>query len=70
MLDHHEKEKPWREVAKAWLHPKVITMLFLGFSAGIPILLIFSTLSAWLREAGGGEVRGYFFQLGGARLFV
>ena len=27
-------------------------MLFLGFSAGIPILLIFSTLSVWLREAG------------------
>jgi len=27
-------------------------MLVLGFSAGIPILLIFSTLSAWLREAG------------------
>lgn len=27
-------------------------MLFLGFSAGIPLLLIFSTLSIWLREAG------------------
>ncbi len=26
-------------------------MLFLGFSAGVPILLIFSTLSLWLREA-------------------
>ncbi len=27
-------------------------MLFLGFSAGIPYLLIFSTLSVWLSEAG------------------
>lgn len=27
-------------------------MLFLGFSAGIPLLLIFSSLSLWLREAG------------------
>ena len=27
-------------------------MLLLGFSAGIPILLIFGTLSLWLREAG------------------
>jgi PAT family beta-lactamase induction signal transducer AmpG len=27
-------------------------MLLLGFSAGIPILLIFSSLSLWLREAG------------------
>lgn len=28
------------------------TMLVLGFSAGLPILLIFSSLSLWLREAG------------------
>ncbi len=27
-------------------------MLFLGFSAGVPILLIFSTLGLWLNEAG------------------
>lgn len=33
-------------------HPRVVTMLFLGFSAGIPILLIFSSLSLWLIEAG------------------
>ena len=31
---------------------KVIQLLFLGFAAGVPILLIFSTLSLWLREAG------------------
>ena len=27
-------------------------MLFLGFSAGVPLLLIFSSLGLWLREAG------------------
>jgi PAT family beta-lactamase induction signal transducer AmpG len=27
-------------------------MLPLGFSSGLPLLLIFSTQSAWLREAG------------------
>jgi PAT family beta-lactamase induction signal transducer AmpG len=27
-------------------------MIFLGFSAGLPFLLVFSTLSAWLRDAG------------------
>ncbi len=27
-------------------------MLFLGFSAGLPLMLIFSSLSLWLREAG------------------
>lgn len=36
----------------AFLHPRVVTMLFFGFSAGLPILLIFSSLSLWLREAG------------------
>ena len=30
----------------------VLRMLFLGFSAGLPLLLIFGTLSFWLREAG------------------
>lgn len=39
----------WRN---AFTHPGVITMLFLGISAGIPLLLIFSSLSLWLREAG------------------
>jgi PAT family beta-lactamase induction signal transducer AmpG len=42
----------WKAASIAFLHPRVITMLFLGFSAGIPILLIFSSLSLWLREAG------------------
>jgi len=42
----------WKEAVLSVFHPRVITMLFLGFSAGIPILLIFSSLSLWLREAG------------------
>lgn len=42
----------WRESLAAFLSPRVITMLFLGFSAGLPLLLVFSTLSIWLREAG------------------
>jgi PAT family beta-lactamase induction signal transducer AmpG len=40
------------EAIKNFTHPRVVTMLFLGFSAGLPILLIFSSLSLWLREAG------------------
>ncbi len=43
--------KSWSETFSAYLHPRVVTMLFLGFSAGLPLLLIFSTLSLWLREA-------------------
>ena len=45
-------KKPWIESAKVFLDKRSITMLFLGFSAGLPILLIFSSLSLWLREAG------------------
>lgn len=45
-------KKSWGEAIKAYLEPRAVIMLFLGFSAGIPILLIFSSLSLWLREAG------------------
>lgn len=45
-------KKNWGDTLQSFIHPRVITMLFLGFSAGIPILLIFSSLSLWLREAG------------------
>ena len=35
-----------------WYDRRVLLLFVLGISAGIPILLIFSTLSLWLREAG------------------
>ncbi len=44
--------KSWSESFATFLHPRVIAMLFLGLSAGLPILLIFSSLGLWLREAG------------------
>lgn len=49
------------DMLRVWLHPRVLTMLFLGFSAGVPILLIFSTLSVWLREAGVSRSAVTFF---------
>ncbi len=42
----------WIDAFKTYLRPKVRSMLFLGFSAGLPYFLVFSTLSRWLREAG------------------
>ena len=42
----------WVGTLKLFCHRRVVTMLFPGFSAGIPLLLIFSSLSLWLREAG------------------
>ena len=46
------KTRSWKEAWQSFRHPRVISALFLGFSAGLPILLIFSSLSIWLREAG------------------
>lgn len=37
---------------RAWLDRRVGALLLLGFSAGLPLLLIFSSLSIWLLEAG------------------
>jgi PAT family beta-lactamase induction signal transducer AmpG len=42
----------WLEAVAAYKHPRVLAMLFLGFSAGLPFMLVFTTLSAWLRELG------------------
>ena len=40
----------WRETFGVYRNPRVLAMLFLGFSAGLPFLLVFSTLSAWLTD--------------------
>ena len=37
---------------KTYIEPASIKMLFLGFSAGLPLLLVLGTLGFWLREAG------------------
>ena len=36
----------FRTAWQLYSHPRVVVMLFLGFSAGLPYLLVFSTLSA------------------------
>ncbi|WP_185267471.1 AmpG family muropeptide MFS transporter [Halopseudomonas xiamenensis] len=43
---------PAREGWKVYLKPRVLGMLFLGFSAGLPLLLVGGTFSAWLRDLG------------------
>ena len=45
-------QKSWRSAAAAYADRRAVTLFLLGFSAGVPILLIFSSLSLWLREAG------------------
>ena len=46
-------EKPgWLRSLKVYLEAPSLRMLALGFSAGLPLLLVLGTLSFWLREAG------------------
>lgn len=45
-------QRSWLAALAIYCRAPVITMLFLGFSAGLPFLLVFSTLSAWLRSDG------------------
>ena len=42
----------WLQTLKIYAEPASLRMLSLGFSAGLPLLLVFGTLSFWLREAG------------------
>lgn len=42
----------WTEAILAYRHGSVRAALFLGFSCGLPLLLVFGTLSARLRETG------------------
>ncbi len=42
----------WRTALAAYASPASLTLLVLGFAAGLPAILVFSTLSVWLREAG------------------
>jgi PAT family beta-lactamase induction signal transducer AmpG len=42
----------WATTFRVYLEPPTLRMLVLGFSAGLPLLLVLGTLSFWLREAG------------------
>ncbi|GGK80404.1 AmpG family muropeptide MFS transporter [Amphritea balenae] len=52
MIPAQSGSESWLESSKIYLHPRAITLFFLGFSSGLPLLLVFGTLSFWLREAG------------------
>ncbi|OAN52301.1 MFS transporter permease [Paramagnetospirillum marisnigri] len=42
----------WKQGFAAYLDRRVVMVLLLGFSSGLPLLLTFSTLSAWLKGEG------------------
>lgn len=55
----------WQEALRVYLRRRVIAMAFLGFSAGLPFMLVFATLTVWLREAGISHTAiGFFSWIG------
>ncbi|WP_250894727.1 MFS transporter, partial [Aeromonas dhakensis] len=41
----------WRDSLAVYLETRVLILFAMGFSSGLPLLLVFGTLSFWLREA-------------------
>ncbi|MGH8249593.1 MAG: AmpG family muropeptide MFS transporter [Steroidobacteraceae bacterium] len=46
------ERRGWGQALRVYGQRPVLSMLFLGFSAGLPFYLVFQTLSAWLRQEG------------------
>jgi PAT family beta-lactamase induction signal transducer AmpG len=50
--DSKPPKRAWLDTFKVYREPATLRMLLLGFSAGLPLLLVLGTLSYRLREAG------------------
>jgi PAT family beta-lactamase induction signal transducer AmpG len=42
----------WLDAVRVYGQPRMLSMLALGFSSGLPFMLVYSTMSAWLRQSG------------------
>jgi PAT family beta-lactamase induction signal transducer AmpG len=51
-IDEPHAPTNWRLAVAAYTKPRVLQVLALGFSSGLPLLLTYSTLSAWLATGG------------------
>ncbi len=62
--------RSWAQALRVYREPASLRMLALGFSAGLPLLLVLGTLSFWLREAGVDRTTiGYLSWVGLAYAF-
>ncbi len=65
MISDETERLSWKDALTVYTRPRVVAMVFLGFSAGLPFLLVFSTLSGWLRDVGVERtVIGFFSWVG------
>ncbi len=46
------ERRSWGDTLRVYAEPPTLRMFFLGFAAGLPLLLVLGTLSFRLREAG------------------
>jgi PAT family beta-lactamase induction signal transducer AmpG len=51
-IDEEHARTNWRHAVAVYTDRRVLQVLALGFSSGLPLLLTYSTLSAWLSTAG------------------
>src|ERR1039458_9623702 len=62
---HAHTRTNWRRALAAYTQPRVLQVLGLGFASGLPLLLTYSTLSAWLSTVGVRRAAIGTFALGG-----
>ena len=55
----------WLESCAVYADRRVVTILFLGFSSGLPLALTFGTLNIWLKEVGVSKTTIGLFALMG-----
>ncbi|WP_250460048.1 AmpG family muropeptide MFS transporter [Microbulbifer litoralis] len=56
-----QQRHSWAEALAVYFKPRMLAMFFLGFSSGLPYALVFSTLTAWLRDYGVSRTAIGFF---------
>jgi PAT family beta-lactamase induction signal transducer AmpG len=64
-LTHHPNDRGWRDWLAPYAERRVLIVLPLGFASGLPLLLTYTTLSAWLATAGVSRARIGAFALVG-----
>ena len=56
--DAAAKNPTFAETVAVYLRPRVLIVLFLGFSSGLPLALSGSTLQIWAQQSVSGERTG------------
>lgn len=61
----NDRVRKWITASEIYLDRRMATILCLGFSSGLPLLLTFSTLSIWLKDSGISKTEIGLFALVG-----